>query len=551
MTSLQGNDLGHLRILAEHWGVDFSAPDARVGLQRLVPLLLDKKLVADIYEELTEDVRSALADLQVNGGRMPWARFTQRCGEVRQFGAGKRDRERPDRKPISPAETLWYLGFVARALFDTPDGAIEFAYIPEDLLPLLPLTERGGVSGGYGRAASPGEHAREKLVSDGILDDCCTLLAAFRIGVQDVYLNVPLHFLVALLTNAGVLTEERIPETNETRRFLEMSRGEALAFLAYTWLHSTINDLRMLPTLEAEGEWENNPLRTRTQVVDFLSTIPAGQWWSVTAFLNVIRERHPDFQRPTGDYNSWYLRDKKSGEFLRGYEHWDDVEGAFLRYLICNPLHWLGILDIALPAKKEEVSAFRLSAWAVELLQGKVPVGMAAEEDKVIVHSDARLEISNHVPRAARYQIARFTEWEGERRIENKDVYYYRVTPSSLERAAQQGIYVNHLLMLFNAHAHFIPPNLVKALRRWENNGTEAELEQVVILRMSSPIAMQALKKSPAGRFLGDLLNATTATVKPRMEKYVLAALAELGYLSEFSYGALPLKEKADDEHEE
>ena len=40
--SLQGRDLGELRIIAELWGIELDAPDTRLAVQRLVPALLDR-----------------------------------------------------------------------------------------------------------------------------------------------------------------------------------------------------------------------------------------------------------------------------------------------------------------------------------------------------------------------------------------------------------------------------------------------------------------------------------------------------------------------------
>jgi hypothetical protein len=140
--SLQGRDLGHLRIIAEHWGLDFSAPDARVGLQRLAALLIDKELLLEVIEALPEGARRALQDLRQNEGRLSWALFTRRYGAVREMGAARRDRERPYLNQLACAtEALWYRGLVARAFFDTPAGPEEFAYIPDDLFELMPQDE--------------------------------------------------------------------------------------------------------------------------------------------------------------------------------------------------------------------------------------------------------------------------------------------------------------------------------------------------------------------------------------------------------------------------
>jgi hypothetical protein len=56
-----------------------------------------------------------------------------------------------------------------------------------------------------------------------------------------------------------------------TRTFLEASRGDSLAQLACVWQRSeTINDLRMLSGLVFEGGWQNDPLRARQSILDFL-----------------------------------------------------------------------------------------------------------------------------------------------------------------------------------------------------------------------------------------------------------------------------------------
>ena len=63
--------------------------------------------------------------------------FTRKYGDIREAGAGKRDREKLYLQPASAAEILFYRGLLARAFFDTKKGPQEFAYIPDDLLSLI------------------------------------------------------------------------------------------------------------------------------------------------------------------------------------------------------------------------------------------------------------------------------------------------------------------------------------------------------------------------------------------------------------------------------
>lgn len=554
--SLQGHDLGHLRIVAELWGIELNAPDARLALQRLAPALLEEKRVKEGVAGLPARAREALDDLYQNDGRLPWQLFTRRYGAVREMGAGRRDRERPYLRSASPAEMLWYRALVARAFFDTETGAQEFAFIPSDLLPMLPVP-RDWIALPLGRPASAAERTHLIPADDAIVDHACTLLAALRLGLplESIppfpYAPIPLSpaCLKLFLSFASLLDENSLPQPEPGRAFLEAGRGEALAQLARAWLNSPLfNDLRLVPGLQMEGEWQNDPLHARRAILDFLSTVPGGKgnasegkngqipadarpYWNIEAFVAAIRGKHPDFQRPAGDYDSWFIRDGQTGDFLRGFDHWEQVDGALVRFVIAGPLHWLGFLDLAAPAPQAPPTAFRFSDWASALLEGAAPDGMHAEDETISISSNGQVRLSRYVPRAVRYQVARFCAWEGDK----EGVYRYRLTPTSLGKARQQGLSVAHLFTLLSRNAPSLPPSLASALRRWEQHGAEARLEQALVLRLSSPDLLQKLRNSRAARFLGDPLGPATVIVKPGAGQKVLDILAEMGYLGELT----------------
>jgi hypothetical protein len=535
--SLQDHDLRHLRTVADMWGIDLKAPDANSAVPELVRELTKPHLLAAEIDTLPDQVLTALGELIRHNGRLPWSQFIRDYGELRTMGPARRDREQPHLNPISTTEVLWYHALVGRAFFDTPSGLREFAYLPSDLIPLLPVYSQGWRSS-LGRSASPGERAHLILASDNILDSACTLLAALRLSFDEAQIEefaenwpIPPSTLLGMLSSAKIVDTAGNPLPEATRSFLESDRGEALAQVAHAWYHSVEhNDLREVPHLLAEGGWQNDPLNTRRTLMGFLNDLPKDIWWSLPAFINDVREHHPDFQRTAGDFDSWYLRDKSSGEYRRGFEHWDDVDGALINYLITGPMHWLGIVDLASPKAEAPAIAFRFSKWSSRLLEGTSVEGMALEDAKLIVDSQFRLRIPNLVQRAARYQIARFCEWQG---ISYND-HLYRITPRSLVRAVEQGLRVNQLLALLARHAASpLPLNLVKALQRWQKHGTQARVEDILVLRLESPDILDALRSSRASRFLGDPLGPAAVVVKQGAWEKVLQALAELGYLGE------------------
>src|SRR5262245_38227152 len=135
--SLLKQDIGHLRIIADFWGLELESADVDSAREELSASLLDVELLTELMASLSPQADSAIAELVNSGGRIAWQAFTRKYGDIREMGAGKRDRERPHLKPSSTAEILFYRGILARAFFEDDKGSQEFAYIPDDLLLLI------------------------------------------------------------------------------------------------------------------------------------------------------------------------------------------------------------------------------------------------------------------------------------------------------------------------------------------------------------------------------------------------------------------------------
>ena len=532
--TLQGLDLGFLRIIAHHWGIELKAPDAASARAALLDAILAPGLATEILETLRQDAQEALIALAQNGGKMTWSQFTRRFGEVRLMGAGKRDRERPDLTPKSPAEVLWYRAWVGQAFLvegtETPE---EYAYIPSELLDVIPVPALVG-AGRLGRAALPAEYADIKPASDRILDDATTLLAALRNGwkladIPATFSSIPREPLMSLCQAAGLVTAKGQVVAEAARHFLESPRNKALAFLVQSWqVSNTFNELHLLPGLICEGTWQNNPLATRQQVLSWLKELPQNKWWSLDSFISAIKDQEPDFQRPAGDYESWLIRQKESTEFLHGFSSWDAVDGALIRFIITGPLHWLGWMDLAETTGKPEVTAFHPSRRATAFWNDQVPDFADKEDQPVLLSSDATIRVQPLSPRSVRYQIARFGEWVRS----NEREHIYRLTPASLEAAQKQGLKITHLLTLLKRHSGGpIPPSVIQALERWEASGVQVKLESSTLLRSATPDALVALRASRAARYIVEGLTPTTALIRPGSEQAVLTVLAELGYL--------------------
>ncbi len=391
-------------------------------------------------------------------------------------------------------------------------------------------------SDALGRPASPTEKACPLPASDRLLDDACTLLSALRMGLTPPETRIPARIVREFLLASRLIIPSPAGrgaggsptqggegvQSEAVKTFLEAPREKALAALVEAWQEAAdFNELRLLPGLACEGEWKNEPQETREFLLNLLEPLPDGTWWSIPAFVRDVKAKYPDFQRPAGDYDSWFIKRETDGVFLRGFAHWDEVDGVLIRYFF-QMLHWLGQVELASAEENGPATAFRPTQQATP----------KAEDAKLIVASNGRITIPRLAPRTARYQVARFCEWDAEK----DDEYRYRVTPKSLKRAAEQGLKVSHLLGLLAKHTGGqVPPVFVKALQRWEANGTEARVESLTVLKVSKPEVLNELRASKAARFLGEILGPTTVVLQSGAEAKVMAALAEMGLLAEMN----------------
>ncbi len=506
--SLQDHDRGQLLIIAELWGIELPAGQTPQVAAQLAEKMLSGDAAKEQAASLAPSARDALARILSRGGSMPMAEVIRRYGPLREMGPGRRDRDKPWRNPTSPVEALWYRGLIARAFADTAKGPQEFAFVPKDLrarLPHLQLNEAKP----YGAATEP--PSRFHSAGTAAVDDATTLLAALRLrparspalpaertqAIAAFFLQPnAIALLVALLVEEGILQRSPCgPDPEATRRFLDSGRGQVQARLLQAWKQaSDWNDLAQVAHLRSpNGAWPNDPLVSREAALSLLHGIPQGEWWSLEAFLEEIKQDAPDFLRPASEFDSWYLQDAGNGRFLGGFEAWYAIEGELLRYLLRGPLCWLGAVEVG---AHDRGQAFRVTPWLAFLIEGGAPPEIRDLRRRVSIRADGQIRVPREIAPALRYQVSRFSAWLT---LERRKTYTFRLTPASLEAAKAQGLQATHVLaVLQESSGDRIPPKIVEALTRWAAQGTEAMLERTVILRVRNLQVLAELQSNRA-----------------------------------------------------
>ena len=477
-----------LRVIADLRGIALSAREHPLLAAELANALADPVVIAVGLEELSTGALEALAALAAQDGRLPASQFQRQFGEIRPFGPGRLAREQPWQAVTGPAEELWYRGWIFRGFAQLDGIPTEFVYVPPEILGLLPR-----------RAASPFASAEAPAPitfsdpRDALAVDATTLLAHVQTaglrreragwaGADLQQLNrqllcpdpapatpIPsgrlallLHFLEKLGWSASTSRGEQHLNASAVRQWLQLERARQWQTLWVAWLEDeSWDDLRLLPELVCEGGWRNDPPGTRRRLLTWLGQAEAGRWHTIAGWISALKMTAPDFLRPTGDYDSWYIRYNGSETYLRGFAHWDDIEGRLARYLITGPLHWLGV--VALDAASERMT---VTAAGRSLLRGEAPP--CPRPGDLVVKPDFAILVPTTASSFDRFRVARFAAWESSPRLGSDEPFRYRITRRSLLHAEAQGLTAERALAFLRERVgDRLPENVARALARW------------------------------------------------------------------------------------
>ncbi len=480
--------LALLRTIAELRGVTLRSRGQREVAAELATALAAPAVIARSLTDLSPGATEALEALAAAGGRLQATLFQRRYGEIRPFGPGRLAREQPWLSPTGPAEELWYRGWIFRGFAKVDDTATEFIFVPDEVLGLLPRRPERTLD-------VPPAQAPESFTDSGdaLAQDTVTLLAMVQVeGMRRrqgrwhpadlarlaARLTVPepappnptgsgrLALLLHLAERFGWMQEDERGylrlQSPAVRRWLQADRAAQWQALWVGWRDDeTWDDLRRLPGLMCEGGWHDDPVGTRRRLLSRLGQLQPGSWHRLDAVIATLKAVAPDFLRPDGDYDSWYIRPTDGSSYLRGFEHWDDVEGRLARYLITGPLHWLGV--IALDAGGERVA---LTAAGQALIREELPP--APPPGSITVARDFTILVPATAASFDRFRVARFAAWEASPAVGSVEPFRYRITRTALHRAESQGITAARVLTFLRERAgDALPENVVRALARW------------------------------------------------------------------------------------
>lgn len=570
LATLKEYELDMLQIIANRWDVDLNTRDEQEAAGKLARAMLNRERAEYEWTRLSDGERGAL-QMVLGANRahkIAEKQFARLFGEIRQMGTAKREREKPHLSPAGLGEVLYYRGLLSIAFDQTKTGAQSFVYVPEDLAELLPINQTG-----YDLNAplletpatptptdvfSGEEPPVVRKAATTLVDDIATYLAYLRIYSVTAEKNflpeatekalspyllgtggvARLDLIHDLAQEIGLVSEEegvwRVKP--EARHWLEKSRTEQVEALIKAW-HTTskFNELLYVPDIEIEETgWRNDPTLLRETLRSVLAILPSDEdWLSIEELVEEIKATDPDFQRPGGDYESWYIRDRQTGDYLLGFESWSRIEGEMLRFALSAPMFWLGLVDLGgqgtsddlIPPLMCRLTAFG-KAWVNADDGAKFP-HRPDTESKLTLEADGKVSVPRIISRYDRFQLARFTDWES-----TGDPFIYRFTPRSIKRAGEQGIKLEHIQAFIQRTTDAVfPPALLEKMQQWQKAaGVTFQLQRMLVLRVESEEQLNTLWETPdLRRFLGTRLGPRAVGVRAEQWEGLVTALEAQG----------------------
>ena len=554
LATLNSYDPGMLPALAEIWGIASKSLADDAIIPELHRVMLDPQVSEAAWDKLDESARTALQLLVSSAQqRMKIGQFERFYGKVRKLGRAQIEKERPHLQGQSIAETLYYRGFIGEGYDKVDDNLIGFFYLPPDLVNSLPLHKTSFEHIEVEEAPTvdlPSLPTTEDVqdinpTDTSAIDDLTTLIAFLQANSADIeddglsenvmnaliphFLHdsvIRLDFLLGLGISAGLITSQdgkAYPRRSDVRNFLAGTRAEQIRLLALAWLESqTYRDLWHIPGLFPDDSgWSYDAAGARDAVMSlFAELLPKQGWISVNDLIEVIKDIEPDFQRPNGDFDSWYIRNA-AGEFLNGFESWDAVEGSLIEFYLIGPMYWLGLVDIG-----EDV--VRLTAYGRAFLEIQDWPLLPEQPYPIEIRNDGTIMVSRRVNRFERFQLARFARWE-----QAGDPYVYRLDADSIQRATTQGINVQHIqaFLARQLDGKPIPIPIVKLLRNWQDGAkTTVTIESHIVLRTNNEQVLDKIFAMPVfRRYLGARLGPMSCVVREDRWRDLSDKLGETG----------------------
>jgi len=294
------------------------------------------------------------------------------------------------------------------------------------------------------------------------------------------------RFLRQVVTAAGLFREAGEvldPSATAGERFFRRSLAERTTELYRAWLKmSAWNELLRISDLSID--FSNNRDRSagksvqdaRAFVVRLLKDLPTGAWLLASGVVEEASRTNYEFLLPRDYRTPYHYYSYQPNPYSAYYnalmwdfhiydeaEGWDRVEAGFIRAVLTEPLHWLGLLDLAY-GQDGRLLAVRLTPLGQVVIAGldvSVPESVGG---RLVVQPNFQLFALEPIGEHVLAVLDRFAE----RVRAERGAFEYRLTRDSVYTAQQGGMKTQVMIAFLERESGAkLPQNIARTLEEW------------------------------------------------------------------------------------
>lgn len=355
-----------------------------------------------------------------------------------------------------------------------------------------------------------------------------------------------LHFIRLLMEEMGLIERHglRLQIAPGSRDFLGLSLRARTERAFRAWLRLTPwNELLRIRELRIDTSTNRDTRATsvikggRQFVAGLLQHTPPQQWVLLADFLKRAKDVNYEFLFPRhhnyyGLHNPYHSYNNPLSWQFPVYDEaqgWDIVEARFIRYVLQEPLHWLGI--VSLGWNGPDLVALEVSSIGAQIL-GIIPLEPEQTLERRLV-MQPNFEILAFDP-VSDYTLSVLDEFA--ERVKGERVFQYRLTRESVYQAQQKGMTVQQIIEFLNRESSSpMPQNVALTLQEWGRyHDRIAFFHGGILCQVASPELLDRLLTDPnVGPQLGRRISPTATLLSDgdaRLQQ-LQRALQSSGYL--------------------
>lgn len=370
-----------------------------------------------------------------------------------------------------------------------------------------------------------------------------------------------LPFLRALAEEVGLLVTSpgELLLDERAEEFLAQSAAARQQRLFDAYRRTTRwNELFRIPNLTVRGKGASirtapaGVVEARGRVMSELAQMPAGEWLSLDEFIQRFRLRAYEFLlsrqwTPENVYrygyygygDRWVLNPYAIANRLgltfdvAGEEAgWEAVEAGFIRAVVTEPLHSLGVVDLG--TADGTLNVFRITADGFRLLHGEA-LPERPSQPQVVIQPNFQIFVMQPTGEDVLFRLDQMAE-----RIRADQAIEYEVTRDSVYLAQRAGLDTAAIIAFLESVSSVgLPQNVKRSIEEWGMQHERVTVRRrTPLLQVRDEHTLDALYADPAlASLLGRRVAPTVALVPPRALKALFDHLLQRDLLPALSEG--------------